>query len=309
MTVQIVTDNGGDIPYDIQKKLNIKVVPFEIQQRENNGNLQSFPDINFDVNKLYDLLKKGGELKTSAPSPGEFLKIYKEHKEVVSILVSKELSGTYGSALLAATMIDNAKNHRIEVIDSRAVVMGQGLLVILAAKMALEGRSIDEITKVVNNLIPRIHLLGVLDTLKHILDGGRLIKNSLAVALLRKVDKEKNLKFLLTLKDGKIGHVLPKALVNTKNIEKRLVDFVTSFGAIEAVAVEYTTESDYIRAEKILTKIKEKMPAVVCYISRIGPALGVHGGPGTIIVSVLEKREVKEEEKEYSAGKLLFARR
>jgi len=288
MTVQVVTDTGCDIPDEIIRELNIKTVPFLVQWGKN-----SLHDgIDIKPEQIYGLLREGVDLKTAAPAPGDFVNVYQESgKEILSIHVSRKVSATYEAALFAKAIIEGRNNCRIEVVDSEAVVMGMGFLVIMAAEMALKGEGLDEIVKAARDTIPKIHMVGVLDTLKYVLSGGRLKLPNAPIfrAIIDKAESSIHRKAAITMKDGKISFV---SFVKEKQREGKLIEFAQSFLAVESVAIEYTDLKSEEDARRLYDKIKGLFPGAKIYFSKIGAALGVHAGPGTLAVSILgEKRQ------------------
>jgi len=282
MTVKVVTDSGADIPEEIVKELEIETVPYLVQ-----FGLNSFRDgIDIQAEEIYRLLKEGVHLTTSAPFPKDFIEIYQRYDEIISIHISSKLSRTYESALFAKTMVEKEKNCQIEVIDSQALVMGMGFLAILAAKMAKEGENLKEIVKTVEDSIPKIHLWGILDSLKYIEKGGRLGDAAILLEGLRKTEKLLKIKAVLTLKKGKVR---PSGIVRLHQKKEKLIEFINSFPKVKEVAVEYATDKDREEAEDLLGKIKSLFPGITYYLSRISPVLGVHAGPGALVVTLREE--------------------
>ena len=282
MTVKVVTDSGADIPEEIVKELEIETVPYLVQ-----FGLNSFRDgIDIQAEEIYRLLKEGVHLTTSAPFPKDFIEIYQRYDEIISIHISSKLSRTYESALFAKTMVEKEKNCQIEVIDSQALVMGMGFLAILAAKMAEEGENLKEIVKTVEDSIPKIHLLGILDSLKYIEKGGRLGDAAILLEGLRKTEKLLKIKAVLTLKKGKVR---PSGIVRLHQKKEKLIEFINSFPKVKEVAVEYATDKDREEAEDLLGKIKSLFPGITYYLSRISPVLGVHAGLRALVITLREE--------------------
>lgn len=272
MTVRIVTDSGADLPPEIARQLGIAVVPLCVRF----GDKVYRDRLDISEDEFYHRLQHDpAHPNTTQPTPNEFLDIYRRLSEecdgIVSIHLSSKLSGTYNSAVQAR---DSIKSRcPIEVVDSQTLTMGLGLLDILAARAAAEGKGIQEITEEARRAVPDIHLLALFDTLKYLLMGGRIGK---AKALLGSII---NVKPMLTLKDGE---TMPagQARTRSKGIEK-LLEFVKSATEVQESAVIYTTMPDEAQslAERI-SSITGDRPI----ISRLGPALGAHIGPGALIV-------------------------
>ena len=168
---------------------------------------------------------------------------------------------------------------RVEVVDSLSTSMGLGLIAMVAARLAAAGESLQMVMEEIRQAIPNIHLLGVFDTLKYLLRGGRIGK---AKALLGSV---LSVKPMLTMRDGEL---CPAGLVRTrsKGIE-RLFDLVRNTLNIQDVAIVHSTTPD--EAHSLRERIGSIFDKKWIHIARLGPALGVHGGPGTLVLALREK--------------------
>ncbi len=278
MTVRIVTDSTADLPPDVLQELDITVVPACVIF----GNKTYRDGIDISQDEVYHkMIDENIPASTSQPPPIDFAntyrKILKDTDEIVSIQATSKLSGLYNSALQGREMTN--ENNRIAVLDSLSVSMGLGLLTILAARLAKAGENLPTIVDKVKQSVPQIRLWGFFDTLKYALQGGRLGK---AKALLGSVLP---IKAILTMRDGELH---PTGVVRTriKGIE-RLVDNFRKSVAVQDTAVVYSTTPNHAHTlkERIST-ISDNIPI---HISRLGPALGVHGGPGTLILALREK--------------------
>jgi len=277
MTVKIVTDSTSDIPSQIAQALGVTIVPAYIHF----GNKSYRDRVDISEDELYQKLVEGPmHPTTSTPSPGDFAEVYsrlaQESDEIVSIAVTSKGSALYDAALLGKQTVRG--KCRIEVIDSQSISMGLGLLTIAAAKTAQAGESIEEVVKVVRQAIPKTHLLGAFDTTKYMLKGGRLAKVTLSLGAMLRV------KPMLTIREG---DVIPAGLVRTrtKAIE-RLYEFAEKHLPIEDLAIVYSTTPE--EAQALAEQIKPLIPGRQPLIARLGPALGVHGGPGALIVALRE---------------------
>ena len=277
MTVKIVTDSTSDIPSQIAQALGVTIVPAYVHF----GNKSYRDRVDISEDELYQKLVEGPvHPTTSTPSPGDFAEVYsrlaQESDEIVSIAVTSKGSALYDAALLGKQTVRG--KCRIEVIDSQSISMGLGLLTIAAAKTAQAGESIEEVVKVVRQAIPKTHLLGAFDTTKYMLKGGRLAKVTLSLGAMLRV------KPMLTIREG---DVIPAGLVRTrtKAIE-RLYEFAEKHLPIEDLAIVYSTTPE--EAQALAEQIKPLIPGRQPLIVRLGPALGVHGGPGALIVALRE---------------------
>ena len=281
MTVKIVTDSSADLPLPIIEELGITVVPLYIRFGET-----CYRDrVDISEDEFYQRLQHDPtHPNTTQPTPNEFAEVYQklsgECDGIISIHISSKLSGTYNSAVQGKESIKS--NCPIEVIDSRALTMGLGLLDILAAKAAKAGKGLPEVADEVKQAIPDIHLLALFDTLKYVLLGGRLGK---AKTLLGSI---LNVKPMLTLKEGE---VMPagQARTRSKGIE-RLIDFVKNATEIQDVAVAHSTTPN--EAQTLAERIGSIFAKEKVCLARVGPTLGAHMGPGALIVILRGKTTV-----------------
>lgn len=279
MVVKIVTDSSADLPVKLAKELGVSIVPLYVRFGE-----KVFRDrVDITDDEFYSRLTSGNVHPSSIqPSPQDFAAVYqelsRESEGIISIHISSKLSGTFNSASQAKTTI---KGCPIEVIDSEILSMGLGIVVIEAAKLANSGANLKDISLFTKQALVNIRLIGLLDTLKYVLLGGRIGKAKALVGTLL------NVKPLLSLKDGE---VIPAGQVRSRNkgIE-RLLEFVKNGRNITNLSVVYNTTpdeaemlADRIAGENIIARDK-------IIISRIGALLGVHVGPGTLIIAYIEK--------------------
>ncbi len=277
MTVKIVTDSLSDITDDLAQDLGITVVPLYVRFGE-----EVYRDrVEITTDEFYHKLVHGATFPTTTqPPPGDFIDVYKklagETDEIVVIVVSSMLSGTYQSALQARDMMEG--KCRIEVIDSQKVAMGLGLIVIAAAQAAKAGANLDELADLVRKTMPRSHLIIYFDTLKYLAKGGRIGKaQGLMGAML-------SIKPILTIRDGEMAP-LTRVRSPAAGMDY-LYNFVPGFAKIETLAVEHTTTPD--RADELVERLNSLLPKARIYRSIVSPVLGTHAGPNAVALTVLE---------------------
>ncbi len=278
MTVKIVTDSTADLLPQVAQELGITVVPVYLRFGE-----KVYRDgVDMSQDEFYQkLIESPVHPATSQPAPGDFADVYNrlssETDEIVSIHLTSKHSGTYNSALQGRELVKTGCH--IEVVDSLSVSMGLGLIAMAAARLAEAGESLPAVMEEIRQCIPRIRVLGVFDTLKYLLRGGRIGK---AKALLGSV---LNVKPLLTMRDGEL---LPAGLARTrsKGID-RLFDLAKNALNIQELAIVHSTTPD--EASSLRERIASIFERRRIHIAGLGPALGVHGGPGALILALREK--------------------
>ncbi|MBM3172675.1 MAG: DegV family protein [Chloroflexi bacterium] len=278
MTAKIVTDSCSDITQDEAKRLGIIVVPAYVHFGD-----KSFRDgVDMTYDEFYDkLLASPVHPSTAAPSPGEFAKVYEqaaqETNEIVSIHVTSKHSAIYDAALAGKEMVEK-KGCQIEVIDSKGVTMWQGLVAMAAARAARNGCTLHQIIKKSYDTIDRLRTLALLDTFKYAVKGGRLGKAASAIESLL------NVKPLIALRDGEVVPI-GMARSRCKGLS-RLREFLQSTRQAEDIAIVHSTTAD--EAQSLADYARSLFPNLIPRISRLGPALGVHGGPGAIAAIIQE---------------------
>jgi DegV family protein with EDD domain len=285
--VKIVTDSTSDLPPELASSLGITVVPAYVHFGD-----KSYRDgVDMDPDELYRRMLEGPlHPTTSAPAPGDFAEAYRrlaqDTDEIVSVVVTSKQSAVYDSALMGKESLK--QRCRIEVVDSQSVTMGLGLMAVLAARKAQAGANIEEVLEAVRLAIPRTHGLAVFETLKYALKGGRLSKAGALIGALVRV------KPVLTIKDGVIG---PSGVTRTqaRGVE-RLCDFVRKHRPIDDIAVVHSSSPQ--EAQSLADQMKSLVPQNHPIVARMGAALGVHAGPGALVVALREGMGEVEKEME-----------
>ena len=275
MPVKIVTDSGADLPEELVKELGITVVPIYVRFGE-----EVYRDrVSISEDEFYERLTHDPvHPSTTQPGPQDFLEAYQKLSSdadgIVSIHITGKLSGTCNSALMAKDMLEGG--CPVEVVDSEMLSMSLGLIVIAAAQMAKAGESMDKIVEAAKQAIPKTYLFFLLDTLEYLKRGGRIGK---VKALLGSV---LSVKPMLTMKGGEL---VPAGQVRTrsKGMDK-LFDFAQNAADIQDLAVVYNTTPD--EAQALVERIGSVFDQEKIRMSRVGPGLGTHGGPGAMLVAI-----------------------
>jgi len=281
LTVRIVTDSTADLPLQFAHELGIAVVPLSVIFGDEV--FREGIDISHDL--FYDKMAHGKVMPTtSAPSVGEFLEAYepllKESDEIVSLHLSSKLSATYNNACQAAQILAD-RGARIEVIDTRVVSLGMTFAVLAAARAAREGSDLDQIRAVVERTIGRIRIYFVLDTLEYLRRGGRIGRGRAFLGAMLRV------KPLLSLRDGEVH---PEERVRTKAMAmERLYQIATSCHNVQEVALGYSTNPQDAHGLKV--RLAAALPHANILVTRVGPVIGAHGGPGVLGLGLLEGEE------------------
>jgi len=276
--VRVVTDSVSDMPADLAASLGITVIPCNVQF----GQEVFLDGINLSREEFYARLVSGPILPTtSAPAVGIFEETYRRLaaeaeragaplEGIVTIHAAANLSAIYNSARLGAEAA--APAVRVVAIDSQQVSMSIGWLCVIAARLAAAGHSLDEIVAQVQALVPRAHLLAVLDTLQFVQRSGRIGKAQFLLGMLLSI------KPLLEVRGGEL---LPLGTVRTRSRAiERLVELGASLAPYEEVAVMHARAPEV--AQQVADMLAAWHPRERIVIGEIGVVLGTHAGPGAV---------------------------
>jgi len=276
MTVKIVTDSVSDLPPKIANELGITVIPLNVRFGE-----EVYRDgIDLTAEQFYEKLKYSKILPvTSVPSPQSFADAYDKlaegTDEILAIILSSKLSGTYEVALQSIGLMK--KKCRVEVIDSKWAVMAQGFIVIAAARAAQAGASLDKVVDLTKSNIIRVDMRAAFDTLEYLRRGGRIGAAQAFLGSMLKINP------IITLRDGMVEPA-GRTRSRTKAIDY-LYNFAMSYSHIEEMAVEDAACPD--EAEMLVERLSSKFPKERIYRSKTTPVIGTHTGPGLLLMAVL----------------------
>ena len=181
---QIVVDSAANIPAELVKKYDIRVISFV--NYVNGQPLTCFdPDLTMEQERVkgkeyYDALRAGAEIKTGLISSGDFEECFRSimenNEDVLYFSLSKNISGTFNSARIAAEelMENPPMGRRIRMIDSLNASLAQGILAIYASEMRSQGMDFDTIADTLETYPARMNGIFTVGDLKYLAKTGRL---------------------------------------------------------------------------------------------------------------------------------------
>lgn len=194
--IKIVVDSTVDLSKELYEKYDMAVVPLNVSFGE-----KTFKDgVEITRDELYEDVKKYKTLPaTSAPGPQvfeeEFKKWLDKGYEVIYLGIGSTLSTSLQSANIAK---NNLGSDKVHLIDSLNLSSGSGLLAMKAAKLASEGKSADEICKIIEKDVPNVVAQFTVDTLDYLHKGGRCSGTAKVIGHIFHVHPH------LLVKDGKL---------------------------------------------------------------------------------------------------------
>ena len=277
--IALLTDSVSDlIPEDIIG-LPIKIVPLKIDL---NGELLK-DGVEMSKDEFWQKIVNSRDeedlkLKTSQPSPQDFLNAYnklfeKGYKKIISVHPSSKLSGTAQAARVGRTLTN--REDDIELVDSMGGSLLQGILVLEAAKKAVKKESFGEIINWINSYKNKGKLFMIIPDLKYLEKGGRIGKASSAIAGMIQ------LKPILTLNQGEV--TIEKKVIGERNAQKYIEKYVKDESRKQSLVVCTCWgggPEELENISKMHSEIGESSKITFAILNRqIGAVIGCHTGP------------------------------
>lgn len=270
MSVKIITDSTAYLSKDYVEKEDITVVPLHyifdgVEYKEGfKGEFEEYFN-KFKNSKSFPT--------TSQPSVGEFkeayLKSFEKYDEIIVIVLSSKLSGTYNSAVAAKELLGDKK---ITIVDTLSTVAALKFLIEDAVMLKKEGKNADEIASYLEDKKTKLKVLALPDTLEYLKRGGRISP------LQANLGNLINIKPIIELKDGELT-LLEKAR-GKKNALDRVIELVGD--EINRATIFQILAYDEALVFKELLEEKHPDLNIKIDIEEIGPVIGSHLGPKTI---------------------------
>ena len=273
--IAILTDSVSDLTYEDIEGLPIKIVPLKI---DINGEL--YRD-GIEITKSefwHEMLENDATIKTSQPSPQDFLNAYnklfeKGYKKIISIHPSSKLSGTIQAAKVGRSLTN--RENDIELIDSLGASLLQGFLVLGAAGKSIRGESFTEIINWVNNFRNKGKLLMIIPDLKYLEKGGRIGKASSTIA------GALNMKPILTINQGEV--TVEKKVLGERNAQKYIEKYIERESKKQSVVLMSGwggTPTELENVVRIYSEVENNPKVSSLILNReIGAVIGAHAGP------------------------------
>ncbi len=277
--VAVVTDSAADIPEDEMDRLDIHMVPLRVHFGEH-----SYLDkVGLAAEEFYaELSRNPHHPKTSQPPPGDFRRRFEflasHSPAVVSVNLTRKVSGTCGSAESAASRV--SAHGKVTVLDSQNASLGQGLVAMYAAECAQAGYDVEHVIEATRAILPRTRTFGLVGSLACAVRGGRVPRWVKIVA------DALRLMPVLCNRDGRI--TAGGVLFGRKRLEAKFARFVRRRMRSDR---RYRILVGHANCEATGRWLLDQFQGDnVCYrrLVPVGSALGVHGGPGLLVVAMQE---------------------
>ena len=282
--IALVTDSIADLPAEMIDHYQIHQIPINLHMNDSDY----LDKITIQSSRFYEMMDSLKVYPTSAQPTIKtlenffsFLTTY--YKDILVVTVSDKMSGTYHSFTEAAKKF---KNHNIQVINSKQNSGAEGLIVLKAAKLIEQGKSIDEIISEMNEITAKSKILVSVKVLKYMIKSGRLTKLSGRLANLM------HLKPVISINEEGAGIIFAKALSidsADKKIYQHIKEIVETYG-IESYAIVHANALD--RANDYQKKYTKLIGMEPEYVMDISTVVAMNAGIGTVAIAYIRKDQL-----------------
>jgi DegV family protein with EDD domain len=282
--VALLTDSTCDLPVEILEKYQITMVPLSLHV----GQSHFLDRTTISSQMFYDLFDTSSDHpSTSQPSYKDFINKYAylntHFDSTIAIHISKQLSGTFSNSTKAAVAVSEQSGKNISVLNSKRVSNALGLIVLRAAEAIADGQSHHEVVDGIESWTKKCHILVSARTVKYLVRSGRLSHTKGFIGRLLKVNP------IISMDEEGRGTTFGKSFNEKGNMRriieqaskivdgKRIWGYAISHIRNAETAAWYATEMEKLTAKKPL------------FVTDCSPVLGVNGGPGTVVLSLMEE--------------------
>lgn len=269
--VKVVADTTANVPPHLARELDIRIVPYCVQFDND-----TFYEDELSRHEFHGRINGGVFPKTSQPPVGKFVEIFQEAAKdaagLLCVTLTSAHSGGYGAAMAAKAFLPDVP---IEVVDSKGVSMGSGFLALAAARAGAMGRSLADVTQMVERIRARMHHMIALDTLKYLQLGGRVSAFQTVLASMLSI------KPILYVKDGTL---LPYERVRTRarSLERIIEVTEEAIGADKPARIAVFHDQAEQDCLSVLETLKKKLNIIESFTGEVSLAITTHSGPGLV---------------------------
>jgi DegV family protein with EDD domain len=274
--VAIVTDSIACLTRELVEQHGIVIVPISIYFRE-----KVYRDwVDITPTEAYELFLQDPEsFATSPAAPGRYLEAYREASNqtnsILCVTLSSKLSTGYDMACVAK---EQAKNElpqvSIEVLDSQSVTASEGLIALVAARTAAEGKGLAEVVKAAEEIRSRATFVILLDTIRYVYRTGRIPRVASQVGSILGV------KPILTISSGlvRFSGAVRSREHGIDRILQMMRDKVGESPVHVAVMHAYALEE----AERLKEQVSSQFNCAELWLTEFSPVMGYATGTGTL---------------------------
>lgn len=284
MGVKIVTDSTSYIDEKTRKDLDIGILSLAVTFEDGSIN-----ETDIDNEDFYKKMDREGIPFSTQPSLGEvyqkMLEVVAKGDDLLCVFISSAMSGTYNTACtVREKILEEYKDAKIFVLDSKSNCMQLGFAAIVAARAAKAGKTIEEVVKIAKDNIKRSRFVFVPNNLEYLKKGGRIGGAGALIGDILKIIP------VLTVKNGTTD-ILRKVRTKARAV-KAMIDQVMEDNAkytIKEIMVHHI--NCYEESQELSSKLKGLLSRDIGIVD-IGPVIGMHVGPGTVGIAYYTEDEM-----------------
>lgn len=272
--IALVTDSTASMPKELVEKYEIIVAPQILIWGE-----ETFEDgVDIMPSEFYTRLAKASVMpSTSQVTVPKFLEIYQrlldQDYEILTIVISSQLSGTLNSAIQAKAML--AADAPIEIIDSKTTAMAMGFQLLAAARAIKQGATLTETTALVQKSLEMTGIFFAVDTLEFLHRGGRIGGATRFLGTLL------NFKPILEVQNGRVEGI-ERVRTRGKSLS-RIVELakekIAGRTPVRLASLHANAPED---AQIMLKEATALLNPIETYFSEVSPVIGANAGPGVV---------------------------
>jgi DegV family protein with EDD domain len=289
--IQLITDSTADIPPHIISERNIVSVPLSVNP-EQMTYLGKTPPVSLNTYRMLNISRTFAA--SSSPLANDFHQLFQRiapDKDILAIFLSSKISKTYQNAITAKDKnyseylrmrqqksLESTSCH-IEIIDSKMVSLGLGLLVLEASDRIEAGWPVERVRSHIETLISKVRIFFAADVRAGLGEGGHIGKVRAAVG------KFLRMKPILGMWNGEITAI--DQVISRKKAMGRMLEWIQwSLDDLETPLRVGIMHADVPQwAAQMKEKLEEKLNCQEITVSHVGPSVGSYCGPGTVAVA------------------------
>jgi DegV family protein with EDD domain len=282
--IALLTDSTSDIPQDLLEKYQINVIPLSLHV----GDSHFLDRTTISSEHFYNLLDTSPVYPSTAqPAYKDFFNRYSflasHYDSIIGIHLSRHFSGTFSNSDRAAKAVREQSGKQISVLSSDRVSSALGLIVLRAAEAIENGMSHEEIDRQIPEWNKKTRILVSARTVKYLVKSGRLSYSKGMVGKLLGVNP-----IITMTEDGK-SDTFGKTMSEAGSMKKIMKEFETMVAEKETWGYAISHIRNPKPAQWYAEQLEKLTGMKPRFINDCSPVLGVNGGPGTVVVSVMMK--------------------
>lgn len=276
MDNNLIYDSCVDINDNLTPANNVNRIPFKIIIDD-----EEIVDNDLDTSKLLEKMKASkGSIGSACPSPDDFMKMFEKYKNTFCVTISAALSGSYNSAMLAKSMIEEKLPEKfVHVFDSESAAAGEALVALKVKQLIEQNLNPTEIVEITNKYIAKLKTFFILDSLDNLVKNGRIHNAKAMIASI--------LHIVPIMGDDGHGEIkMVEKVRGKKRAYNRLVDMIGECDVdFENTILGITHSNAYERAVELKKEIMKRYPFKDIVIFKATGLSTVYADDGGIVVA------------------------